>query len=82
MTPPKPVMKNATVIVCDDPVLDGQVMIAISRDGAFALAGPRDSARFIPLEELKMLLMNGPIAGDEMKAVALAAIEEAQRQES
>jgi hypothetical protein len=80
----KPVIEDATVLVLDDPSINGQAILAIGKNGAVFLASPNGGqAIFVKLPELRAYFeIHKHVMGEETARIGLAAINKFEREAS
>jgi hypothetical protein len=78
----KPILKNATVIIVDDPAIGGQGLLAINKERALFVAHPGSAVITIELPTLKLHLETNRIAYGQVADAGLAALDEIEREAS
>lgn len=78
----KPVLRDATAFVLDDPVIGGQALVVTSRDGCLILVAPGQVARQTSIAELRSYFEKPEvkIAEPETAFIILAELNKLENQ--
>lgn len=78
----KPILRDATAFVLDDPVIGGQALVVTSREGCLILVAPGEMVRYASITELRGYFEKPAVrlAAPELSDIVLAELAKLEAQ--